>query len=70
MDSLGIERANLIGWSMGSHVCLDAAARYPGRAESLCLVSSHCRRPARSAYLVGEMARAYAEGRADGGTVA
>ncbi len=57
MDHLGIEKANLIGWSMGSHICLDAAARYPERTESLCLLSSYCYRPARSAYVLSNLGR-------------
>lgn len=55
---------------MGSHVCLDAAARHPDRVASLCLVSSYCYRPARSAYMLSSLASAYAEGRADAGTLA
>lgn len=70
MDHLGIGKANLIGWSMGSHVCLNAAARYPERTESLCLVSSYCYRPARSAYVLSNMGHAYAEGRIDAGMAA
>lgn len=38
LDYLGIDRADLLGWSMGSHICLDAAARHPERVRSLCLV--------------------------------
>jgi len=38
MDAAGIDKARLIGHSMGSFVTLEAAARYPDRVEGLCLM--------------------------------
>jgi len=38
MDAAGIDKAKLIGHSMGSFVTLEAAERYPDRVESLCLM--------------------------------
>lgn len=38
MDAANIEKAKLIGHSMGSFVTLEAAARYPDRVEALCLM--------------------------------
>jgi len=38
MDAAGIDKAKLIGHSMGSFVTLEAAARYPDRVEGLCLM--------------------------------
>ena len=38
LDSAGIERAALVGHSMGSLVALDVAARHPERARSLVMV--------------------------------
>jgi len=40
MDSLGIERASLVGRSMGGPVCLGLAAEHPGRVNRIVLVSS------------------------------
>lgn len=66
MDSLGIEKAHLLGWSMGSHIALNAAARYPGRVSTLCLVSSYADRPARSEYILRNMAERYLAGELSG----
>ncbi len=41
MDSLGIERAALVGVSMGGAAALSFALRSPGRVEKLVLVSSY-----------------------------
>jgi pimeloyl-ACP methyl ester carboxylesterase len=41
MDSLGIERAALVGVSMGGAAALSFALRSPGRAEKLVLVASY-----------------------------
>jgi len=38
MDAAGIEKAKLIGHSMGSFVTLETAARHPHRVEGLCLM--------------------------------
>lgn len=39
LDALGIERASLVGCSMGSRAALDFALRYPDRVDRLVLVS-------------------------------
>jgi pimeloyl-ACP methyl ester carboxylesterase len=39
LDALEIERAALVGHSMGSLAALDAAGRYPGRVEKLALLA-------------------------------
>lgn len=40
LDALGLERASLIGASMGGLVCLETALRYPDRVERLILSNS------------------------------
>lgn len=39
LDALGIERAHLVGWSMGVQVILEAALERPDRVESLVLLN-------------------------------
>lgn len=39
IDAIGIERAHLVGHSMGGAVCLDSARRSPGRVRSLTLLA-------------------------------
>ena len=43
LDAVGIERAILVGHSMGGAICLDVALRYPARAAGLGLVASGAR---------------------------
>ncbi|MBR2254523.1 MAG: alpha/beta fold hydrolase, partial [Candidatus Methanomethylophilaceae archaeon] len=57
MDAEGIASAHLVGWSMGSHISLNLAARHPGRVRSLTLVSSMTRTPSRSSYILTSMAK-------------
>ena len=40
LDALGVERASVIGHSMGSLIALEAAARYPARIARIALVST------------------------------
>ncbi len=70
MDSLGIFRAHLVGWSMGSHIALGAAARCPDRVKTLTLVSSYLHRPARSAYILDYLSEGYRAGSVPWGTAA
>lgn len=39
MDAVGIERAHLVGHSMGAAVCLDVTDRAPGRVRSVTLIA-------------------------------
>ena len=59
MDHLGIASAHVLGWSMGSHIALSMAARYPDRVRTLTVASSYLRRPARTSYILDLMARWY-----------
>lgn len=62
MGHLGLAKAHILGWSMGSHIALDFAARYPEKAVTLTLVSSYLKRPCRSAYILGIMAKGLNDG--------
>jgi pimeloyl-ACP methyl ester carboxylesterase len=45
LDQAGVERAALVGWSMGVPVVLDTCARFPERVSRLVLISGAPRRP-------------------------
>jgi pimeloyl-ACP methyl ester carboxylesterase len=40
LSALGLERASLVGHSMGGRICMDVAASYPERVDRLVLVST------------------------------
>lgn len=69
MDGAGIGRADILGWSMGSHIALRAAAGNPSRFSTLTLVSCYLHRPARAAYILDYLASGYARGDVDAATV-
>lgn len=69
MDDAGVFKADIIGWSMGSHISLDAVARHPDRFRTLTLASAYLHRPARSAYILDYLADAYSGGRIGWDTV-
>lgn len=51
-DHLGIEKAHLLGWSMGAHMCQEFAVQFPEKILSLTLISAYPYRPARSTYFM------------------
>lgn len=63
MDALGIEKAHILGWSMGSHIARNLAVRYPDRLVDLILIGTYIDRPARSQYVLDGTLRAVVEGR-------
>lgn len=69
LDQLELCSAHVLGWSLGSHIALDFAARYPQRTRSLTLVAAYRYRPARAAYILDGLAREYAAGTASAATV-
>lgn len=42
MRALGLENADILGWSMGGFIALELASRYPDLVDKLVLVSSYC----------------------------
>jgi pimeloyl-ACP methyl ester carboxylesterase len=55
LDAAGIEQAALVGHSMGSLVCIAAAARHPGRVRAIALVAVSVPMPVAD-YLLGKAA--------------
>jgi pimeloyl-ACP methyl ester carboxylesterase len=53
LDTLGVEQAVFVGWSMGVQVVLELVARAPSRASHLVLMSGTYRRPFASVRLPG-----------------
>lgn len=69
MDALGIEKAHLAGWSMGSHVAICAASQHPDRFRTLTAIGSYAARPARASYILNHLAQAYLDGEASASVV-
>jgi pimeloyl-ACP methyl ester carboxylesterase len=42
MDALGIEKAHVMGWSMGTFVATEMALKYPGKVDRLILYAGAC----------------------------
>ena len=64
VPALGLERADLLGYSLGGGVCLQAAIRHPERVRRLVVASAPCRRAAIHADVRAQMdhqARAHEE---------
>lgn len=55
LDALGLEKAHIVGWSMGSHIARNLASRHPGRLIDLTLIGTYLDRPARSQYVLDRM---------------
>ena len=64
MDSEGIGKAHVVGWSMGSLIARSLAIRYPDRLADLTLIGTYLERPARSEYVLDGMVRMVADGEA------
>lgn len=45
MDALGIERADMLGWSMGAYIALELVTRQPDRARRLILAAADAGSP-------------------------
>lgn len=45
MDALGIQRADLLGWSMGAYVALELVTKHPDRADRLILAAGDAGSP-------------------------
>jgi pimeloyl-ACP methyl ester carboxylesterase len=42
MDALGIQKAQVLGWSMGTNVAQEVALRHPGKVDRLILYAADC----------------------------
>lgn len=62
LDSLNIDKAHILGWSMGSQIAQAVAIGHPDRVRTLTLVSSYFRRPERSAFMLDGMMEAVEKG--------
>ncbi len=62
MDYLGIEKAHIVGWSMGSQISQSLGLRYADRLQTVTLVSTYPYRPDRTAYFMYMMAKAAVDG--------
>ncbi len=62
LDRLGICRAHVLGWSLGTHIGMSMALRHEARVRSLTLVAPFLKSPARSEYVVGTLTRMAYEG--------
>ncbi|HKM09932.1 MAG TPA: alpha/beta hydrolase [Candidatus Methanomethylophilaceae archaeon] len=62
LDGLSLNKAHVLGWSMGSQIAQSLAIRYPERVSTLALVSSYFRRPERSSFMLRGMIAAVEEG--------
>lgn len=62
LDHLKIMKANILGWSMGSHIAEIVTESIPERIISLTLVSTYGHRPSRSKYVLTAMTDAAENG--------
>jgi pimeloyl-ACP methyl ester carboxylesterase len=62
LASLGIEKAHVVGWSLGGSIAQEVALRHPDLVAALVLMSSFTRRPERSSYAIDNMVRSGLEG--------
>jgi pimeloyl-ACP methyl ester carboxylesterase len=60
LDTLGIERAAMVGHSLGSLIALDGAARHPDRAEALVMIGTTAPMPVSDAILEAAAANDHA----------
>ena len=42
IDALGIDKANILGWSMGTYIAQELTLRYPDKVNKMILVSASC----------------------------
>lgn len=65
MDHLGIEKAHVVGWSMGSLIARGFVSKYPERVLDLTIAASYIRRPARAWSLLRKFSNLLYEGKAN-----
>ena len=42
MDAIGVDKAHVLGWSLGSMIAQELALRHPGKVDRLVLYAAHC----------------------------
>ncbi len=58
LDHLKVDRAHVLGWSMGGNIAQEFALRHPRRVMTLTLASTYMRRPSRSSYAIARIIEA------------
>jgi pimeloyl-ACP methyl ester carboxylesterase len=62
LDALGIERAHVLGWSMGGNVAQEVMFRHPEKVANLILMSTYTYEPNRARFAIDAMIHAVREG--------
>lgn len=62
LDALGIERAHVLGWSMGGNVAQELVFRHPEKVADLVLMSTYTYEPNRARFAIDAMVHAVREG--------
>ncbi|MDW5562128.1 MAG: alpha/beta fold hydrolase [Methanomassiliicoccus sp.] len=62
LDALGIERAHILGWSMGGNVAQELVFRHPEKVANLILMSTYTYEPNRARFAIDAMIHAVREG--------
>jgi pimeloyl-ACP methyl ester carboxylesterase len=62
LDALGIDRAHVLGWSMGGNVAQELTMGHPHKVETLTLMSTYIREPDRSRFAIDAMIHTMREG--------
>lgn len=62
MNHLDLDKADILGWSMGSHVAQWLAIKHPEMVKTLTIVSSYRYRPSRSKYVLSSIVESAKQG--------
>jgi len=62
LDTMGIERAHVLGWSMGGNVAQELVFRHPEKVANLVLMSTYTYEPNRARFAIDAMVHAVREG--------
>jgi 3-oxoadipate enol-lactonase len=62
LDALDIDRAHVLGWSMGGNVAQELTIRYPQKVGTLILMSTYIREPDRARFAIDAMIHTMREG--------